>query len=149
MDLTFETVDLPLVTSDGKETVLKVIGEIVAPGLAITPMISADEDGAVFYDGGFHVIHLASGKHLDNGQQVSCHGCITRYAKELAALGIDWTGPHERIAGVLIANEQVAEALAAAATALFGCDGAECPLSQDMASAEERMADEAVALAAD
>lgn len=141
-DLTFETVPLAFAKPSEPDTpvTITVIGERVAPGLAITPMLGADEDGKVFYLGGFQLVHTSSGRAISNGQLVTCLGCVERYAKTVTALGMDWTQTAEAVSEQIKADPALTSALGEANIALFGCEEAECATSQYADDEPEPMA---------
>lgn len=128
--LRFETVALPFLPKDGGPGhKVDVMGEHVAPGLAIVPMLGFEKDGTFFYLGGFQLIHTVGGKHIGTDQLVTCLGCVEHFAKAVVATGIDWTLPDERIAELVKSNVEVAAALGDAAIGLLLCDESECETS--------------------
>jgi hypothetical protein len=136
MNLTFETVNMPFVLDEvGTEARLAVMGESVGPGLAIVPMIAAEESGRVFFLGGFQLVHTATGRHLGSTQIVTCLGCVTRFAEAMVATGIDWT-KNEGIAEQVKNDTALASAIGEASIELLSCDEAECAYSCSLGDPE-------------
>lgn len=86
--------EVALLVIDDRPPVL-LIGEQVAPGLAIVPALDATDR----YNGGWWLVHQASGRPLTS--IATCPHCARLAAAKLA--GIDWTRP----ALVLTADQAV------------------------------------------
>jgi hypothetical protein len=78
----------------GVEVVMPIFGEIVAPGLAITPAI----DGTGLYAGGWTLTHVASGWQLSRRESM-CLGCCRDLVARVAPVA-DWTQPVRDLLGL-------------------------------------------------
>lgn len=123
----YAIITYPLHGPNGERLSLGVGAEIVAPGLAITPDIGADENGNVVYHGGFLLIITETGHNL-NGSNLGgqCIGCVRNYAEAAIASGIDWTKPQPEISALLKAQGDEYKAMRVAQEHLLCCEGFDC-----------------------
>lgn len=117
----------PLHGPNAERLSLGVGGEIVAPGLAITPDIGADENGNVGYNGGFMLTLISTGHNL-NGSNLGgqCISCVRHYAQAAVASGIDWTKPQPEISALLKTEGDEFKAMRKAQEHLLCCEGYDC-----------------------
>ncbi|MEU4772932.1 hypothetical protein [Micromonospora sp. NPDC023644] len=106
---------------DGPITELAVIGETIAPGLAITPGIQ--EDGSLH--GGWTITHLLSGRMVFTTSV--CLTCLRIAARKLTESDIDWTRTMES----LVADPVVLPLVRAFAIAANACEGETCSVLTD------------------
>lgn len=117
----FESVEVVLGPNKEALARYEVMGEVVAPGLAITPEIVADADGNILYRGGFLLTHLSTGRRLNGGPWGgSCISCIRAFAKTVVESGIDWTRPRSELAALVAERGDAIKSVLAAAAEM--CD---------------------------
>lgn len=122
---TYELIEIPLANSDDDSTMpTQTYGEIVTPGLAITPGLWGD--GIPRFNGGWDVTHVGSGTRISGGRTLHCLACVRDYAAAAIRSGIDWTLPQPEITAILNARGEQVEGLFDALRELRTCLGTQC-----------------------
>ncbi|MEU6206393.1 hypothetical protein ABZ814_22745 [Micromonospora musae] len=104
---------------------IALAGELLAPGLAITPALL---DGAL--SGGWTVTHLPSGKAVSAGAG-ACLACLRFAAKALVEADVDWTRDGDAIKDDPAASRAGHEFGSAA----YECGGVDCEASHYLPAA--------------
>lgn len=115
----FLLMEIPLKTRDGTKNPTPAVGEIVAPGLVITPEIGYD----VRLTGRWVLTHVESGRATNGHDNGACLACIRDYAEFVIATGIDWTKPHSDLADIVRVQAGEGSEWQAKAMALRNCPG--------------------------
>lgn len=119
VELTLPAVVIHWATGDQRWT-LTVPGELVAPGLAITPAIQfLNDNRGVTYSGDFQIVHTASGDVVGYS---ACLPCVRYGAGMLARAGVDWTADVNQV----MANPVGREAVTAWSSASLSCQSSGC-----------------------
>lgn len=121
----YELLDIPLASRTGTSALpTKTYGEVIAPGLAITPGLWGDDSPR--FNGGWHVTHIGSGTLISGGNNLHCLACTREYGQAAIDSGIDWTAPQPEISALIAAKTENVEGLLAALRELRTCLGTEC-----------------------
>jgi hypothetical protein len=123
----YAIITVPLHGPEGEHLSLGVGAEIIAPGLAITPEVAADQGGKVHFTGGWLLTHIPSGHNVNGTSQGGqCVTCVQEYADVAAGTGINWTLPMADITAYIKAGSEDVTRLKKAQGDLFACGGTDC-----------------------
>lgn len=127
MTATYDLVEIPLIGPNGEAMSVRTYGEIIAPGLAITPEIAANQAGRIHFNGGWLLTHIPSGHNVNGTSQGGqCITCVQEYADVAAGTGINWTLPMSEVSAYIKAGSEDVDRLKKAQGELFTCGGTDC-----------------------
>lgn len=123
---TYELIDIQLASKDRIGTLpAQAFGEVVTPGLAITPGLAGDD--VPVFTGNWVLTHTGTGRQLNGTTKYpACLPCVRTYAAGVIATGIDWTQPMDAITALIARGGEPVEALRRAQDRLHSCGGSNC-----------------------
>lgn len=105
-------------TVNGAPVNLPMAGELLFPGLAVTPAVSGGQ-----WQGGWQVVHLATGRPLTTADRAGlCLPCLRHATASPVFKTVDWTVDGETLDADLNAQASIGRL----AQVWAGCGGTDC-----------------------